>query len=67
MLSGKEIDTVYMRVWGFFVPTFTERMISLCKRSGCSLGNKSLVIYIFCLFIYRFCFGYLISIICESY
>lgn len=47
----------------FFIPTFTKRMTSLCKWSGCRLGNKSLVICMFCLFIYRFCFGYIITII----
>jgi len=67
MLSGKETDTVYMRGLPFFAPTFAKRVTSLCKWSGCRLGNKSLVMYVFCLLICRFCFGYFITIIWESY
>lgn len=56
MLSGKGIDTVW--VVPFFVPTFTKRMTSLCKWSGCRPGNKSLLICMFCCMLFlRFPLG----------
>lgn len=70
MLIGKVIDTMYVRVLPFFCVHFYKSRKDLTRWevfvSGCRLGNKPFVIYLI-LFIYRFCFEYLITIAWESY